>query len=480
MGDYLFTDSVFLERLGEKPGLARRIYNKIKQMYRMATAGSKEARQLEQLKNKFEKMFQAKSDSKADSKTDTKAQKNTTKEGGARYSVSKVDSRLELSYDNSIMEAKDGSNGNEQREETREAFNRRAHEEKYTVRERGQIACGYIPSVVQTESAGRVKKDLEELGIQVIVHEGLEANVNGVTRVIKGDASTVTGDVVYVRNSMEGDTVETVGHEAYHFWKHTDTRAEYKETVADNIIFASEAFIQFQKKIEKTYFDEEIGIDDDGADKLVEEIYAYITGLVHAGDSNNVVRPFLRDYDAVKAAWDSLVDNHKKNNDLIKAGSNEPVFSLSQEGQQQRAYGDYRVSGEDVLLEGEQVQAEKTPLEVFMEEQIRRQEEEEKSRDAFWGAVMQSGTQETATEHDGKSTPAPEQIRTVKDRNQARLRAYETELANNERLQTEADDAHNEQIAKWEEEYNSKKNKNTTAAHEPMRRVERARSVGTP
>ena len=83
VGDYLFTDSVFLERLGEKPGLARRIYNKIKQMYRMATAGSKEARQLEQLKNKFEKMFQAKSDSKAD----TKAQKNTTKEGGVRYSL---------------------------------------------------------------------------------------------------------------------------------------------------------------------------------------------------------------------------------------------------------------------------------------------------------------------------------------------------------------------------------------------------------
>lgn len=33
----------------------------------------------------------------------------------------------------------------------------------------------------------------------------------------------------------------------------------------------------------------------------------YITGLVHSGDGNNIVRPFLRDHDAVKAAWDALV-----------------------------------------------------------------------------------------------------------------------------------------------------------------------------
>ena len=77
---------MFLERLGEKPGLARKIYNKIKQMYRMATAGSKEARQLEQLKNKFEKMFQAKSDSKAES--DGKVSK---KSDNLRYLLSAIE-----------------------------------------------------------------------------------------------------------------------------------------------------------------------------------------------------------------------------------------------------------------------------------------------------------------------------------------------------------------------------------------------------
>lgn len=199
------------------------------------------------------------------------------------------------------------ANSNGERKETREAFNRRAHEKEYTVRERGKTACGYAPVTNKTRSAGRTEENLKKLGIQVIVHEGLEANVNGVTKVILGDSTSVAGDAVYVRNSMKTAPMETVGHEAFHFWKHTDARIEYKEIVADNIIFVSDEFIQFQEQIAKAYFGEEVGIEDDGADKLTEEIYAYITGLIHAGDSKNIVRSFLRDYDAVKAAWENLI-----------------------------------------------------------------------------------------------------------------------------------------------------------------------------
>ena len=80
-------------------------------------------------------------------------------------------------------------NGNEIREETRESFYRRAHEKKYTVRERGQIACGYTPVANKTRSAGQTERNLKKLGIKVIVHDGLEANVNGITRVLFGDAT---------------------------------------------------------------------------------------------------------------------------------------------------------------------------------------------------------------------------------------------------------------------------------------------------
>ena len=206
-------------------------------------------------------------------------------------------------------------NGNERREESRESFYRRAHEKKYTVRERGQIAYGYASVANKTRGAGQTERNLKKLGIQVIVHDGLEVNANGITSVILGDATSVAGDVVYVRNSMKTDPMETAGHEAFHFWKHTDARIEYKETVAQNIVFSSDSFIQFQKEIADAYFGEEIGIDDDAVDKLTEEIFAYITGLVHAGDSNSIVSSFMRDYDAVKDAWGDFIKKQATSGD---------------------------------------------------------------------------------------------------------------------------------------------------------------------
>lgn len=61
IGDYLFTDQEFINRLSvEKPNFFQKIYNEIKHWVNMATAGSKEARQLEQLKHSFEKALNSK------------------------------------------------------------------------------------------------------------------------------------------------------------------------------------------------------------------------------------------------------------------------------------------------------------------------------------------------------------------------------------------------------------------------------------
>jgi len=231
-------------------------------------------------------------------------------EAEAGHSLSSVDNGQKLDYDSSITETEGGITSDERREETRESFHRRANEKKYTVRERGKIACGYYPATDKTGRAGRTEKALQELGIPVVVHEGLESNADGVTNIIQGDAASVAGDAVYVRNTLETDPIETAGHEAFHFWKHTNERVSYREVVADNIDFSSDDFIQFQDEIARKYFGKEISIDDVTADKLSEEIFAYITGLVHAGDSDNIVRPFLRDYDAVKAAWNALIEKN--------------------------------------------------------------------------------------------------------------------------------------------------------------------------
>lgn len=58
VGDYLFTDSDFIKKLSaEKPNIFKRIFEEIKYLYKVATAGSKEARQLEKVKRAFEKAY---------------------------------------------------------------------------------------------------------------------------------------------------------------------------------------------------------------------------------------------------------------------------------------------------------------------------------------------------------------------------------------------------------------------------------------
>ena len=74
VGDYLFTDSDFINRLSaENRNVFQKIYDEIKYLYKVATAGSKEARELEKVKRAFDKAY--------------KAQKSTATEGGAKYSL---------------------------------------------------------------------------------------------------------------------------------------------------------------------------------------------------------------------------------------------------------------------------------------------------------------------------------------------------------------------------------------------------------
>ncbi|MCI6191178.1 MAG: hypothetical protein MR691_14835 [Clostridium sp.] len=75
VGDYLFTDTDFISNLStEKPNIFKRVYEEIKHLYKMATAESKEERQLLQLKKSFEKIYQ-----KNEIQTDTKTKYHISK-----------------------------------------------------------------------------------------------------------------------------------------------------------------------------------------------------------------------------------------------------------------------------------------------------------------------------------------------------------------------------------------------------------------
>ena len=76
VGDYLFTDADFVNRLStENRNVFQKIYDEIKYLCKVVTAGSKEARQLEKAKKIFEDAFRAEA-------------KNTVTEDGVRYALS--------------------------------------------------------------------------------------------------------------------------------------------------------------------------------------------------------------------------------------------------------------------------------------------------------------------------------------------------------------------------------------------------------
>ena len=75
VGDYLFTDTEFINRLstGDR-NTFEKIFDEIKYLCRVATAGSKEAKQLEKVKKAFEDAYRQDA-------------KNTAEDGGVRYSI---------------------------------------------------------------------------------------------------------------------------------------------------------------------------------------------------------------------------------------------------------------------------------------------------------------------------------------------------------------------------------------------------------
>lgn len=98
VGDYLFTDADFVRNLSvEHRNVFQKVYDEIKYLAKIATAGSKEARQLEKAKKAFEDAYRG-------------ATKNTAKDGGVKRSLSETtDGRIVAVVDNDILSKIDTS-----------------------------------------------------------------------------------------------------------------------------------------------------------------------------------------------------------------------------------------------------------------------------------------------------------------------------------------------------------------------------------
>ncbi len=78
VGDYLFTDADFVKRLStEHRGVFQKLFDEIKHLCKLATAGTKEARELEKVKKLFEDAYRIET-------------KNPTADGGVKYSIGNI------------------------------------------------------------------------------------------------------------------------------------------------------------------------------------------------------------------------------------------------------------------------------------------------------------------------------------------------------------------------------------------------------
>ena len=259
---------------------------------------------------------------------------------GTSESIKSDEKSLKGKRDDGKMDAvkdllKEDLDGGEERKEDRGAFLRRATGEGLRIFEGDSIAYGYrtVPWGSAGENARQVQKELTALGIDAEITEGyVHWNLNGISsRRAISQAVTIEKRKVLISNRVSLPSKNAAGHEAFHFWGSTQAREAYADELSDNLNFSSKEFVEYQAVIAEAYLGGEADLSDSTQlQKLREELFAYISGDIHEGVNDDLLRPMFHDYDAVKAAWVKLCKD--------RAG-----------GKVQFQQREYRMSDRDVL-----------------------------------------------------------------------------------------------------------------------------------
>lgn len=210
-----------------------------------------------------------------------------------------------------------GLYGEEGQAEDHASFLRRVHESARRVRKIGEITVAYEPARA-LDTSGTVSdaaREFRRLGIKYFYHNGLEYNHNGKTHTDNGAFSAIGNKVVGIYAKAYGNGVEFAGHEAFHIWKQAEERAAYVDVLRDNINFASSVYgIKLADTVLNEYFGGDLSAlqDTNASAQFIEELYALVSGQLYSGTHEADLRTMLKDYDAVKAAWDALVQSKAK------------------------------------------------------------------------------------------------------------------------------------------------------------------------
>ena len=254
-------------------------------------------------------------------------------EAGARRAETLQERQGDGTMDTTRNSLKEDGEYGRAREETREEFRRRCLEEGYQVLAGADTRYGYRGVRSAGEAARQVQTELERLGVPCFVKEGAVLKNNGTTTVVlkSPQATTLSVGRIAIDNSITLPPKNVAGHEAFHFWKGLDGRESYTETVLENLDFTSEAFQKYQSSISRVMFQGEVDLSNQGQfDQLMEEIFAYISGDIHEGTNEDALRPIFRDFDAVRTAWENLVEENR-------GGTTRSRYSLKEDRDHGRA-----------------------------------------------------------------------------------------------------------------------------------------------
>lgn len=243
----------------------------------------------------------------AESRRQARAESGESIEPGEKPLKGKHDNDKMGAVKDSLKE--DLKNG-KARKEDRGAFLRRSVEDGYQVFEGKSAAYGYrsVRRESTRENARQIQEELTELGIDAeIINGDVLWNLYGISSARSVLQATAVEKKILINDAASLAPKNTAGHEAYHLWYGLSARKTYEDVVIDNLRFSSKEFLGYQAAISEAYLGKEADLSDEAQyTNLVEEIVAYISGDIHEGVNDDLLRLMFHDYDAVKAAWVKL------------------------------------------------------------------------------------------------------------------------------------------------------------------------------
>lgn len=433
VGDYLFTDSDFISRLStDNPNIFKKIYDEIKYLCRVATAGSKEARDLEKLKRAFEKAYKGTIDSTVKADTNGAIRYNLSKNAASELHKALYDKK----YDNEVLLRDDtpaimlGQSGVKNLPMAMNA----SHIRENVFSEDEAIKLGLrVDDHIHYHGLG------EEFFLKII--DGLD-DVELAYRGTKNAADPARREDYFLLVSKFKDAAGNTVNVPVFVNKHAKYNRVFIPTNKVATVFGR------------------------------QEFYDYIRRQVR---EKNLVRIKNRSNNSSESP--ALIAGHYR-----ETTSTDSIPHLSENATKKSLSSNF----EEVAPIGSNVYGKDIRLEQDAAEDIgplpEGNETLSSANGTFSDEIGPLPEKVAPVQQDIDYAPIRENlmgkpVETVKERNAAKLQGYKLELQNNESMRKEAHRSYNEKIAELQASYDAKQNKTTKAANEILQSIERLKRL---